>query len=298
MSETFEELVTNHTRRELEEMALKLGVGSLGGTKSQLAESILDASLKSTPKNVAEPVYRERPREATPTVEKPKAAAKAQFLGKTGVMAKISAANKTAGDLEKAGKEIRDEGIRKMTNGIAEFNKVVDSQVKENKEAAAMMNSGVLALQAEANKMSGEMREKSKDLHERSRKMLEDGIQKFEAGQADFKKSLDAQKKSNENSVAKFNSGVRDLQSSTHKMSREVQKAGKEIRDEGERNLHKGLAEFERSLRSQMKENQKAVSKIGSGAVELQGKIRTFQGEMHRYQEQDLKNFVRDFYYG
>ena len=230
MSETFEELVTNHTRRELEDMAMKLGVETLGGTKSQLAESILDASRKATPKDVAKPVSWEHPREATPTMEKPKA----QYLGKTGVMAKISAANKTAGELEKAGKEIRDEGIRKMNNGIAEFNKVVDSQVKENKEAAAMMNSGVLALQAEANKMSGEMREKSKDLQERSRKMLEDGIQKFEAGQADFKKSLDAQKKSNENSVAKFNSGVRDLHSSTLKMSREVQKAGKEIRDEGE----------------------------------------------------------------
>ena len=298
MSETFEELVTNHTRRELEEMAMRLGVEALGGTKSQLAESILDANRKATPKDEAKPVSWEHPREATPMAEKPKAAAKAQILGKTGVMAKISAANKTAGELEKAGKEIREEGIRKMTNGIAKFNKVVDSQVKENKEAAAMLSSGVRALQAEANKMSGEMQEKSKDLHERSRKMLEDGIQKFEAGQADFKKSLDAQKKSNEDSVAKFNSGVRDLHSSTQKMSREVQKAGREIREEGERNLHKGLAEFERSVRSQVKENQKAVSKIGSGAVELQGKIRTFQGEIHRYQEQDLKNFVRDFYYG
>lgn len=297
MTETFEELVTNHTRRELEEMAMKLGVETLGGTKSQLAESILEVSRKAAPKNVAEPVSWEHPREAAP-VEKPKAAAKAQFLGKTGVMAKISAANKTAGELEKAGKEIREDGIRKMNNGIAGFNKIVDSQVKENEEAAAMMSSGVLALQAEANKMSGEMREKSKDLRERSRKMLEDGIQKFEAGQADFKSSLDAQKKSNEDSVAKFNSGVKDLQSSTLKMSRGVQKAGREMREEGERNLHKGLAEFERSVRSQAKANQKAVSKIGSGAVELQGKIRTFQGEIHRYQEQDLLNFVRDFYYG
>lgn len=298
MSETFEELVTKHTRRELEEMAMKLGVEPLGGTKSQLAESILDASRKTTLKFEAEPVSWEHPREATPTGEKPKAAPKAQFLGKTGVMAKISAANKTAGELEKAGKEIREEGIRKMTNGIADFNKSVHSQAKENKEAAAMMNSGVLALQAEANKLSGEMQEKTKDLHERSRKMLKDGIQKFEAGQADFKKGLDAQKKSNEDSVARFNSGVKDLHSSTLKMSRDVQKAGREMREEGERNLHKGLAEFERSVRSQVKENQKAVSKIGSGARELQGKIRTFQGEIHRYQEQDLKNFVRDFYYG
>jgi hypothetical protein len=298
MSETFEELVTKHTRRELEEMAMQLGVEPLGGTKSQLAESILDASRKAMPKVEGEPVSRERPREAIPMVEKPKAAAKAQFLGKTGVMAKISAANKTAGELEKAGKEIREEGIRKMASGIAEFNEVVHSQVKENEEAAAMMSSGVRALQAEANRMSGEMQEKSRDLHERSRKMLEDGIQKFEAGQADFKKSLDAQKKSNKDSVARFNSGVKDLHSSTLKMSREVQKAGREMREEGERNLHKGLAEFERSVRSQVKENQKAVSKIGSGAVELQGKISAFQGEIHRYQEQDLKNFVRDFYYG
>ena len=298
MSETFEELVTKHTRRELEEMAMKLGVETLGGTKSQLAESIIDAGRTVTPKAELVPATSEYIKKATPMVEKPKAAAKAQFLGKTGVMAKISAANKTAGELEKAGKEIREEGIRKMTKGIAEFNKGVHSQVKDNKEAAAMISNGVLALQTEANKMSGEMQEKSKDLQERSRKMMEDGIQKFEAGQADFKKSLDAQKKSNEESVAKFNSGVRDLHSSALKMSREVQKAGSEIREEGSRNLRKGMVEFERSVRSQVKENQRAVSKIGSGAVELQGKIRTFQGEIHRYQEQDLKNFVRDFYYG
>ncbi len=166
MSETFEELVTNHTRRELEEMAMKLGVEALGGTKSQLAESILDASRKATPKNVAEPVSWEHPREATPTVEKPKAAAKAQILGKTGVMAKISAANKTAGELEKAGKEIREEGIRKMTNGIAEFNKGVDSQVKENKEAVAMINSGVRDIQAASEIKCPERARKMQDLRE------------------------------------------------------------------------------------------------------------------------------------
>ncbi len=82
MSETFEELVTNHTRRELEEMAMKLGVETLGGTKSQLAESILDASRKATPKNVAEPVSWEHPREATPTMEKPKVLQKHSSLGR------------------------------------------------------------------------------------------------------------------------------------------------------------------------------------------------------------------------
>jgi hypothetical protein len=93
-------------------------------------------------------------------------------------------------------------------------------------------------------------------------------------------------------------SGVRTLQSSALEMSSEVQKAGSEMREEGERNLRKGMAQFRRNVGMQVKENQRAVSKIGSGAIELQGNIRTFQGEIHRYQEQDLKNFIRDFYYG
>lgn len=47
MEETVEELVTKHTRRELEEMAVKLGIQSLGGTKAQLAESIIEARRRA-----------------------------------------------------------------------------------------------------------------------------------------------------------------------------------------------------------------------------------------------------------
>jgi len=185
-----------------------------------------------------------------------------------------------------------------MNKGIAEFNKGVHSQTKENKEAAEMMSSGVKALQAEANNLSGEMQEKSRDLHKRSREMLEDGIRKFEAGQADFRKDLEAQKRSNEDSVAKFNSDVKNLQSSSDKMSRELQNAGKQIREEGFRNLQNGMADFKKNVNMQVKENKKAISRIDSSAKELQEKARTFQGEIHRYQELDLKNYVKDFYYG
>jgi len=66
MEETFEELITKHTRRELEEMALKVGVENLGGTKSQLAEAIVEASKK--PKGPTLKVEPFRP----PVVEKPK----------------------------------------------------------------------------------------------------------------------------------------------------------------------------------------------------------------------------------
>jgi len=298
MAETFEELVTSHTRRELEEMAMKLGVENLGGTKSQLAEAILEASRKAVPKEEAGPAKLEYPKERTPVVERPKATTKSQSFGRTGVMAKISAANKSAEELQKAGRDIREQGIRKMNKGIAEFNKGVHSQTKENKEAAEMMSSGVKALQAEANNLSGEMQEKSRDLHKRSREMLEDGIRKFEVGQADFRKDLEAQKRSNEDSVAKFNSDVKNLQSSSDKMSRELQNAGKQIREEGFRNLQNGMADFKKNVNMQVKENKKAISRIDSSAKELQEKARTFQGEIHRYQELDLKNYVKDFYYG
>ena len=291
MSENFEELVTKHTRRELEEMAMKLGVETLGGTKSQLAESIIDAGRNATPKAEPKPTTSEYPKEATRMVEKPKAAEKAQSLGKTGVMAKISAANKTAGELEKAGKAIREDGIRKMTNGIAEFNKGVASQEKENKEAVAMINSGVREIQSATDKMASKMRDEA-------REMVEDGSRKLKAGLSQFNSDLSSQIKENKEAATKLNAGAREIQASMEKMSREFQKAGSEIREEGSRNLRKGMAQFRRNVGMQVKENQRAVSKIGSGAIELQGNIRTFQGEIHRYQEQDLKNFVRDFYYG
>jgi hypothetical protein len=291
MSETFEELVTKHTRRELEEMAMKLGVEPLGGTKSQLAESILDASRRATPKDEAEPVSREHPKETIPMVEKPRAAVKAQFLGKTGVMAKISAANKTAGELEKAGKEIRDNGIQEMTKGIAEFNRGVDFQQRENKEAVAMINSGVREIQSATDKMASKMRNEA-------REMVEDGSRKLKAGLFQFNSDLSMQIKENKEAATKLNAGAKEIHASMKKMSGEFQKAGSEIREEGSRNLRKGVGVFRRNVGMQVKENQRAVSKIGSGAAELQGKIRTFQGEIHRYQEQDLKNFVRDFYYG
>jgi uncharacterized coiled-coil DUF342 family protein len=81
-------------------------------------------------------------------------------------------------------------------------------------------------------------------------------------------------------------------------MSRDFQRAGKNIRDEGCRNLQNGLAKFQRNLNSQIKENNEAVSRLYSGARELQGRAASFHSEIQRYQEQGLMNYVRDFYYG
>jgi hypothetical protein len=81
-------------------------------------------------------------------------------------------------------------------------------------------------------------------------------------------------------------------------MSQEFLKAGRDIRESGCRNLQSGLKEFHGIVNSQIRANQEAISRLNSGARELQGRAASFQNEILRYQEQDLKNYVRDFYYG
>jgi hypothetical protein len=261
-TETFDELVTKHTRRELEELALKLGVENLGGTKSQLADAILEANKKQKELPRSIPAS---PKEA-PMVEKPKSAAKFVARGGKGVMAKSDAIDSKAAEVQKAGREIREDGIRRMNKGVKEFHSACDWMARE------MQTDG--------------------------RKMMEDGRQRFELGQSEFKRSLDARIKENHDAVARMHSSAREMHASQEKMSRAFQKAGRDIRDSGCRNLQKGLNEFQGIVNSLVKENQKAASKMHSGARELQGRAASFNNEIHRYQEQDLKNYVRDFYYG
>ncbi len=277
-SETFDEMVTKHTRRELEDLALKYGVENLGGTKSQLAEFILEAMKKQ--KEPPKPMPHASPKEAPmiektkadviakepQMVEKPKGPAKPVGFGKTGVLAKANAINNKATDLKKAGKDIRDEGIRNMTKSVKEFHAA----------------SNIL----------------SRNMHSEAQKMIEDGQKRFDQAQMQFKRSIDDQIKENSDAIARMHSGAREIISSQEKMAREFQKAGKNIRDEGTRNMQNGLAKFQSNLNSQIKENREAVSRMYSGARELQGRAASFQNEILRYQEQDLKNYVRDFYYG
>lgn len=271
--ETFDELVTKHTRRDLEELALKYGLQNLGGTKSQLAEYILEAMKKQRDMPKTEAAKPETPKatpqgspKEAPMIEKTKSAAKSPGFGKRGVLAKANAINNKAADFKKAGQEIRDQGIREMSQAVKEF-----------QTAGSMM---------------------AKNMHFEAQRMIEDGNKRFNQGQIEFKRSVDAQAKENRESISGMHSAAREMISSQEKMAREIQKAGKIIRDEGCRNLHKGLARFNSSLNSQIKENREAASKLYSGARELQGRAASFQLEVQRYQQQDLKNYVRDFYYG
>jgi len=260
--ETFDELVTRHTRRELEELALKLGVENMGTTKSQLADAILEASKKQREQPKSIPAV---PKEA-PMVEKPKSAEKPVTRGSKGVMAKAAAIDSKTAEVQKAGKDIREEGMRRMNQGAGEFNSACDWMTRQ------MQASG--------------------------KKMMEDSKQRLELGLAEFSRSLDAQIKENQDSAAKMHSAVQAMQASQANMSRSFLKAGSDIRDSGGRNLQNGLKEFQGKVNSQINANQNAAARMNSGARELQGRAASFHSEIHRYVGQDLKNYIRDFYYG
>jgi len=271
MEETFEELVTKHTRRELEEIALKYGVENLGGTKSQLAETILEAIKKQ--KESPKPAKQEKP-QVVQMVEKPKiSAGSSTQTAKNGIMAKISAINSKSSEFQTAGRQMREEGIREMNKGIREFHSSKDTMSKN-------MATGLRNIASEA------------------KKMREDGLQRFNAGQVAFRNDLNSQIKENSEAISRFNSGAREIKSATDQMAKDFQKAGKDIREDGIRNLQKGLNQFRSEVNSQTKSNLDAISKIDRAARDLQGRAKTFHDEIQRYQEQDLKNYIRDFYYG
>ena len=129
-------------------------------------------------------------------IEKPKNAAKPTTFGKKGVLAKANAIDNKAADFKKAGKEIRDEGIREMTSAVKEF-----------QAAGSMM---------------------AKNMHFEAHKMIEDGQKRFNQGQVEFKRSIDAQIKENREAVGKLHSGAREIAVFSRKDVSRFPEGGKE----------------------------------------------------------------------
>lgn len=156
MTETAEELAAEHTRRELEGMAEKLGIGTTGIDKVRLAEAIIEkekASTKEMPK----------PKLKAVEVEAPgmKGLAKAKSpIGKKGVFAKCASIDVQIKENEEAvamiGTGVREiqRGIKDMRSamdnktmemhkGVGEMHKSINAQMKANEKAAANMGMGV-----------------------------------------------------------------------------------------------------------------------------------------------------------
>ena len=199
--ETFDELVTKHTRRELEELALKLGVENLGTTKSQLADAILEANKKQKEMPKAIPAS---PKEA-PMVEKPKSAAKSAVRGTKGVKEFHSACDWMAREMQTDGRKMMEDGRQRLELGQAEFRRSTDAQVKENHDAVARMHSGAREMQASQEKMSRAFQKAGKDIRDSGYRNLQNGLKEFQG-------MVYSQVKENQKAAARMNSGARELQ--------------------------------------------------------------------------------------
>ena len=341
MEETVDELVSKHTRRELEEMALQTGVESLGGTKAQLAEMILEvkraakvekAPPEETPAEALEAAPKEAPK-AAPKVTT-KEARKEVIAGKHGVHAKSQAITSMGAELQAAGMAIRKEGIAEMTKSVSAFRKDTDSQIAENKKAVANIHSS-------SDRMSKEFRKAGQDIRDNGTREMRKAISRFndqvkaqmganedaastmedasnrmqaEAGDlrvamqkagkdlrdqgiremrravGQFNKDLDGQIRVNRESVSRMHSGAGEIRSSMNNMSRNFQKAGKDLRERGAREMQKGLAQYKRDLDRQIRDNRDAVAKMDAGVRDLQSATHGFR--------QGIEDYVNDFYYG
>jgi len=182
-----EELAAEHTRRELEKMAEKLGIGTIGiGTKVHLAAAIIKAkekaSAKEMPKSKAEVKARVKP-----------------AIGKKGVFAKCAAIDAQIKENEKAVVVIG-AGVREIQNGIKDMRSAMDDKTMEMQKGVEEMHKGINA-QIKAN---------------------EKAAAKMGIGVKEMHKSIVAQVKENEVAAAMMDAGVKEFQNGIKEFQNET----------------------------------------------------------------------------
>lgn len=228
MPKTAEELAARHTRRELEGMAEKLGIEALViGTKTRLAESILEARKKAEKAGGELPKPRETPDAAAPVKAQPKKPP----IGKKGVLAKRA---------------------------------TIDAQIKENAVAADMVGAGVKELQKGIKDTRSDMDKNAKD-------MLQEGTANLQKGINRMHKSIAAQIKENEKASSKMGTGVKEMQ--------------------------KGIKEMQSAIDNKTADIQNGVKEIYSGVKEIQKGIREMEADFRDFRN-ETANYINDFYYG
>lgn len=141
--------------------------------------------------------------------------------------------------------------------------------------------------------------------------------------------AIDAQVKENEEAAANIGSGVKELRKDIADMRSAMDLKAREMLHEGTIKLQKGIREMHRGMGAQIKENEKAASKMGmgvremqkgikeiqsaignktvalqagveemySGVKEIQNGIREMENAFREFQD-ETANYIKDFYYG
>jgi hypothetical protein len=196
MKESPEELL-KRTRSELSEMAEKLGIDTVGISKTKIADFIFEAR-KKTEKTATKEAS--KPRAATPKAKK---AFKAQprphigmNIGKKGVLAKRAAIsahmdvnaeavaaigkgvmemqtsiNKMMIGMDNFAIEMMKVGSANLHKGVDEMHKGINTQTKDNEKAAAKMGMGIKELHKEIKNFQSAIDDKTIELQKGVKEM-------------------------------------------------------------------------------------------------------------------------------
>ncbi|MFZ3060127.1 MAG: hypothetical protein WA102_10365 [Candidatus Methanoperedens sp.] len=175
MAETAENLAEKHTRREIEEMAEKLGIRTVGVSKLKIAESVVESRKKPVAKETRK-VKQEKEVKAFKPVK---------TIGKRGVFAKQADMEKKAGEIESFVSELHRSAMDMAHKGAMEMQKGINAQIKENEKAAAKMYSGVREIHAGIKQMQADMDKKAADIQKGVREMHR-GVAEIRKGFTEF----------------------------------------------------------------------------------------------------------------
>jgi phosphoribosyl-dephospho-CoA transferase len=93
--------------------------------------------------------------------------------------------------IQKAGQNMRQDGIKHMQSRVSEMQKAIDAQVKENERSLKNFDQGVEEIRIDIDNESRSMTKKALEIQKAGQKMRLDGIKQMQKNVGDFKAEID-----------------------------------------------------------------------------------------------------------
>ena len=173
------EVLLKRTRSELSEIAEKLGIDTVGISKTKIADFIFEARKKTekAPAKEASKPRAEAPKAGKAFKEQPKPHIGTN-IGKKGVFAKRAAIS--------AQMDVNAEAVAAIGIGVNEIHKGINAQIKDNEKAAAKMGTGIKGMHKGIQELQSAFDEKThqfqigvKEMHS-GVKVIQKGIHQME----------------------------------------------------------------------------------------------------------------------
>ncbi|HIE32320.1 MAG TPA: hypothetical protein EYP67_08120, partial [Methanosarcinales archaeon] len=174
MTETIDELIAEHSRKGLEEIAAELGVDASDTAKYPNKTSVAEAIVEAR-ENVLREAHEAS--QEIPEVEVQASVQSKLHIGEKGVFAKRAAMDERASTIQK--------GVSEMQKDISGMQKSIGAQKRVNEGAFANIGAGINELQSGIDRKAGEMQSGASEMQSGVVEMqnaileLEKGIMEF-----------------------------------------------------------------------------------------------------------------------